>query len=53
MSDDTDTGPRATRAAHADHARMGDRAPFTLFWAWMVLIFGGLAVMITLPLAGR
>jgi hypothetical protein len=25
----------------------------TAFWSWMVIIVGGLAVMITLPLAGR
>jgi hypothetical protein len=24
-----------------------------VFWTWMVLIFGGLAVMIALPLLGR
>jgi hypothetical protein len=24
-----------------------------VFWTWMVLIFGGLAVMIVLPLLGR
>jgi len=25
----------------------------TAFWAWTVIIFGGLAVMIWLPLTGR
>jgi hypothetical protein len=25
----------------------------TVFWTWMVLIVGGLAVMIVLPLLGR
>jgi hypothetical protein len=24
-----------------------------VFWTWLVLIFGGLAVMIVLPLTGR
>jgi hypothetical protein len=24
-----------------------------MFWTWMILITGGLAVMIVLPLAGR
>ena len=24
-----------------------------MFWTWMILIAGGLAVMIALPLAGR
>jgi len=53
MTDDADTGRSDSRAAHAEHPSMHDRARFILFWAWMVLIFGGLAVMITLPLAGR
>jgi hypothetical protein len=30
--------------------RAGMRA---MFWSWMTLIVGGLAVMIVLPLAGR
>lgn len=29
------------------------RGPRFVFWAWLVLIVGGLATMIMLPLAGR
>jgi hypothetical protein len=53
MTDDIDSGRLDTRAAHADPPRVQDRARLVLFWVWMVLIFGGLAVMVTLPLAGR
>jgi hypothetical protein len=43
------------RAAHAERVamRISDRGRLVLFWIWTVLIFGGLSVMIALPLAGR
>ncbi|MGF6821805.1 hypothetical protein M2317_000691 [Microbacterium sp. ZKA21] len=35
-------------ADHIEHASMR-----TAFWAWTVIIVGGLAIMICLPLVGR
>jgi len=45
-------GARAVRAERIA-IRVSDRGRLVLFWIWLVLIFGGLAVMIVLPLAGR
>jgi hypothetical protein len=36
--------------AGSEHARGAMRAAF---WSWVVIIVGGLAIMIALPLAGR